>query len=466
MNPSRPDEMPQDLGAETALLGCCILDGENVTAKRTIDNCKAAGLAAAAFYDHRNRVIYTKMLGMLEAGIKLAPAVLVEELKAAGQLEQAGGFLYISTLTDGVGSTAAAIYRIDRLNFLHQKRSLLAAQSAEELTAVARKMLEGGSRSGAQFDWVTVTAAELQANPPEIPEVLVEGVLYRGGTMMLCGPSKSHKTYTLLDLALAVAEGSGWLGFKTSPVPVLYVNLELQDHAVNKRLVQICSARGLPAPTTLHFCNLRGVIVTAGELARQLPKLIKQLGIGLVILDPHYKVSAASGAEENSNDQQGQLLAEFESMCGKNGAALVVAHHFAKGDSSTKNAIDRASGGGVMARWGDVMMTFTPHQEEEAMTVDMALRNFAPVPQFAVKWEHPRWSRDESLDPAKLKRASGRTEQHTAEDALKALDGPKGFAEWQRASGMSESTFRRKLRDLEDAGKVKKEGMFYVRKAA
>jgi hypothetical protein len=46
------------------------------------------------------------------------------------------------------------------------------------------------------------------------------------------------------------------------------------------------------------------------------------------------------------------------------------------------------------------MLTFTPHQEADAMSVEMALRNFAPVDPFVVRWEHPLWQRDAELDPA------------------------------------------------------------------
>ena len=131
---------------------------------------------------------------------------------------------------------------------------------------------------------------------------------------MLSGPSKSHKTYTLLDMALAVATGAEWLGFKTNATPVLYINLELQGHAVARRLAQICGARGIQAPPTLHFLNLRGMWVTADELRRRLPKLIVELGAGLAVLDPHYKVSSASGADENSNNDQGRLLGDMEGI--------------------------------------------------------------------------------------------------------------------------------------------------------
>lgn len=300
-----------------------------------------------------------------------------------------------------------------------------------------------------------VTAEALCITPPPTPPVLIEDILYRGGTMLVSGPSKSHKTYTMLDLAIAIADGKPWLNFKSAKSGVLYVNLELQGFAVAKRVAQICSATGGNPPPNLHMWNLRGHRVTLDALALVLPEIIKSLDIGLVIIDPHYKISSVSGKEENSNDDQGVLLSALEGLCGQNGAALGITHHFAKGDASVKTAIDRASGGGVFARWGDVMLTFTPHEEDDAMTVEMALRNFAPVAPFVVRWNHPRWSRDDELDPTKLKtRGGGPKERYSADETLKVLTSPMTHGDWMKASGLKDSTFKRKRDQLIEDGKV------------
>ncbi len=301
-----------------------------------------------------------------------------------------------------------------------------------------------------------VSASSLCDKPPETPPVLIDGILYRGGTMLLSGPSKSHKTYTMMDVAVAISDGEPWLGFKTTKSAVLYLNLELQAFAAAKRLAQICSALGRTPPQNLHMWNLRGHEVTLDKLARVLPQKIKDLGIGCVMIDPHYKISSVSGMEENSNDDQGKLLSALEGLCGQNGAAFAACHHFAKGDASQKSAIDRASGGGVFARWGDVMLTLTPHEEDDAMTIEMALRNFAPVEPFVVRWKHPRWSRDDDLDPAKLKqKPGGAKERFSADELLKKLS-VEGmtFTEWMKASGLTESTFKRKRDLLLDEDKI------------
>ncbi len=364
------------------------------------------------------------------------------------------------TLLKSWAEKQAKLYAVD-----FQRGKLSLDRFSEDLAGLVKSVNDPSANSRA---WpVPVSANSLCANPPPTPEMLIKGVLYRGGTMLLSGPSKAHKTYAMLTAGMAIAEGRPWLGFETTKAPVIYLNLELQDFAANKRIEQIAQATGTRPPVDFIIWNLRGRRVTLAELQARLPTEITRLGAGAVMIDPHYKVSALSGGEENSNDSQGLLLSALEGICATNGAALVLSHHFAKGDASAKNSIDRASGGGVFARWGDVMMTFTPHEEDEAMAVEMALRNFAPVEPFVVRWEYPLWVRDDQLDPAKLKRVGGRTETNTADKALNALGAATmGYGEWMKASGMTETTFRRKLKALLEAGRVEQVGNLYRRKTA
>jgi len=306
-----------------------------------------------------------------------------------------------------------------------------------------------------------VSAACLCENPPPTPPVLIDGALYRGGTMLLAGPSKAAKTWTMLDLGLAVATGGEWLGFKTTAAPVLYLNLEVPAFVAEKRIRELAAHRQIDPPASLFLWNLRGATVRLDDIERELPRRIAKDGVGLVVVDPHYKVSACSGYEENSNDGQGELLARLEAIAAKSGAALAICHHFAKGSAGDKNAIDRASGGGVFARWPDAFLAMTPHEEEDAMTLEFVLRSFAPVRPCVVRWKFPAWIRDDSLDPAKLKRA-GRNDEHPTTDALAKLKDGMTASEWREAVGWSETTFRRKREAMLKAKQVRfSSGLFY-----
>lgn len=305
-----------------------------------------------------------------------------------------------------------------------------------------------------------VSAADLCANPPATPPVLIEGILHQGGTLLLAGPSKARKTYTLLDAGISISAGIPWMGRATRQAAVLYLNLELPPHLMVQRLRAICDHRGIEPPPGLLVWNLRGQLVNIGALERAVPAVFKKFSVGAAIIDPHYKVSVTSGMEENNNDHQGLLLTKMEALCGNAGAALMIGHHFAKGSAAEKNAIDRASGSGTFARWPDAFMSLTPHEAEDAMTVDFALRGFAPVAPHVVHWRYPVWERDDNLDPANLKRA-GAKPKHSPEEALAKLKDGMTSAEWRKATKMTETTFRRKRDELLGRRVSERDGRFF-----
>ncbi len=321
-------------------------------------------------------------------------------------------------------------------------------------TAVAREVASA---------WpAPVRASDLCARPPATPPELFCGLMYRGGTMILSGASKSRKTYTMLGAGLAVAGGHPWLGIQTIACPVLYLNLELQDFAVAHRLNAIARAMGVPLSRELHLVNLRNRLVTLDSLELRIGKLIESTQAGLVVVDPHYKLSSASGVEENSNDAQALFLYRIESAICSTGAGVMIAHHFSKGNAESKRAMDRASGAGALARWPDVVMSMTEHEEADCVTAEFSLRNFAPVDPFVLRWRHPVWTVDSSVNPALLKRAGTKPETFKALDLFAVFRDGMTNKEWfAAAAGWTDGTYRRKRDELIRMGKVKPDGSVY-----
>ena len=46
---------------------------------------------------------------------------------------------------------------------------------------------------------------------PALSPPLIDGVLRQGHKMLLAGPSKAGKSYALIELCIAIAEGKKWL---------------------------------------------------------------------------------------------------------------------------------------------------------------------------------------------------------------------------------------------------------------
>ncbi len=459
---SPPDRSPpHSAEAEEHVIACCLLDGSD-----TIERCVEARITSESFYFPANCLLFGVILELYQKSPPVTLEILVEELKSRRQLDAVGGWPYLMQVTGKIPTTAHAGYFIEKVRKYESQRLIIRitdklregisdpALDSEVLDVRIRQTLDALQTStGGQRLGLGVTAAELCSNPPAVPVEIIAGVLYAAGTMMLSGPSKAHKTFTFLDLGLSVASGSPWLGFRTARAPVLYLNFELAQHSFARRIAAITKAKGIPPPADFRAFTLRGKSVTVALLETYLPRLIQKHSARVVIADPWYKVSAASGAEENSNDGQARILADLERIVTGTGAALIIGHHFAKGDASSKNSIDRAAGAGAMARWGDVIATLTPHEEEGAMALELHLRDFPPFPPSVVRWEHPLWRRDDSLDPTKLRKV-GRSDAHPASAAMSALKDGMTTREWADALGWSSSTFDRKRKQLLEAGKV------------
>ena len=64
-------------------------------------------------------------------------------------------------------------------------------------------------------------------NLPELAPPLIDGVLRQGHKMLIAGPSKAGKSYALIEMCVAIAEGVKWFGWQCTKGKILYVNLEL-----------------------------------------------------------------------------------------------------------------------------------------------------------------------------------------------------------------------------------------------
>lgn len=289
------------------------------------------------------------------------------------------------------------------------------------------------------------------------PPVLIGGILHRGSKMLLGGTSKSCKTWGLMDMALSVACGVPWWGHETLRSKVAYVNFELPEWAMQKRVMQLCQARSEfnGFGRQLAFWNLRGHACDISSLRRKLERGLSRIEPSLVILDPAYKL--LGGRDENNNGEIADLMNEFERISERTGAAVVIAHHFAKGDSSLKDAVDRMSGAGTWARDPDAIMVMTPHEEEDCFTVSSILRHMRAAGEFVVQWEFPLL-RPVDLDPSSLRTTGGRKKACTDREFLECVPSTptaRGqIVEKAAKLGLSERTSDRYLRRLMDAALI------------
>lgn len=192
-------------------------------------------------------------------------------------------------------------------------------------------------------------------NLPPLKPALIEGLLRVGHKMLVSGPSKAGKSFALISLCIAFAEGLTWFGMSCKQSRVMYVNLELDGDSCINRFNDIYGAMGVePANAgNIDVWNLRGKAEPMGKL---LPKLVRRClkhGVEVVVIDPIYKVSV--GDENNAGDMAA-FANLFDALCDQAGVSAIYCHHHSKGSQADKRSIDRASGSGVFGRDPDAIL--------------------------------------------------------------------------------------------------------------
>jgi AAA domain-containing protein len=308
-----------------------------------------------------------------------------------------------------------------------------------------------------------IPGAQFMATPLQRPSELIAGIVDQASKLAIGGGSKAHKSWIFTDLALSIATGTDWLGFKTGTAPqrVLYLNFEIPAYHFQRRLGAVAAAKGIAVPDTLGVWNLRGCGVGVDKMSLSLVKAAKDFQAAMFITDPLYKL--LGDTDENSASEMAKLFNALEAAAVEANATAAYAGHFSKGNQAQKEAIDRISGSGVHGRDPDAIINFTPHKEPNAYTVDVILRYNPPVEPFVVRWEFPLMKLATDLDPKTL-RAGGSRKKYSAKELINIvklrgkIESRKEF--WVLAHdrlNMCESTFKKLLKLVDESPDVRHE---------
>ncbi|MGE4320490.1 MAG: AAA family ATPase [Acholeplasmataceae bacterium] len=317
-------------------------------------------------------------------------------------------------------------------------------------------------------------------NLPKLPPELIEGVVRVGHKMMISGASKSGKSFLLMQLAIALSEGTKWLGFQCKKSKVLYVNLEIDRASFIHRFTEIYEALKLKPKHShdISIWNLRGIAMPLDKLAPILIRRVVSRGYDAIIIDPIYKVITG---DENSASDMGIFTNLFDTISKETGCTIIFSHHHSKGPQGFKKAMDRASGSGVFSRDPDALVDLIElsitedlrsnnnrDQTSTAWRMESSLREFNNFKPLNFWFEYPIHKVDEqnTLDKkyaagdtrANLEKSSKRSQ--TPEDRKEVFD--KAFKTLLDTVGnctiedlikylnLSERTIRQRLSEFSD----------------
>ena len=166
----------------------------------------------------------------------------------------------------------------------------------------------------------------------EAPNELVEGLMTIGGMAVLYGDSNSGKTFFALSLAAHIASGQEFFGRQIDPGLVVYLASE-SPGSIRSRMQAIkkefgCTLENLAmVPVPLNFYANQGDAQDVIELVKTVEQL-KGSPVRLIIGDTLARMSA--GANENSGEDMGPVMARFDAVAQTTGAAMLIIHHNGK----------------------------------------------------------------------------------------------------------------------------------------
>lgn len=172
-------------------------------------------------------------------------------------------------------------------------------------------------------------AADLINAPPL--KWTVRGVLPAEGLACLFGASGSGKSFLALDLCAAIASGSRWFGYKVIAAPVVYVALE-GESGFSQRVKAWQAHHFTDVPERVRFVMQAFDLRNSDDLQAMADAVIVSGGAGgLLVIDTLNR--AASGADENTSRDMGEIIDAAKSLQARFGGLVLMIHHSGKDQS-------------------------------------------------------------------------------------------------------------------------------------
>ena len=179
-------------------------------------------------------------------------------------------------------------------------------------------------------------------------DFIVDNLMKSNGLYCLVARPKVGKSLLALQLANSVATGNNFLGFRTSPSPVLYISTEMDSTQILNRIDMM----------GLQFNDNNFLVIeqNVGErklnlmdLQSQFQEFANDYNGKLVIIDMFSGIDLNNGYDLNNYQDMGQVvIPKFREMCKKYNFTILLVHHLNKNNTSLgSTAIDGSVDGKI-----------------------------------------------------------------------------------------------------------------------
>lgn len=293
--------LPHSIEAEQYLLSSILLDGSDV-----LSRCGEAHIIPAWFYDQKHATLFGRLQQMQSKRIPIAIDTLAEELKAARELDQIGGYAFLTQISSRVPTTAQAGYFIEKVREQALLRDFIrthtsAVEDAYAFTGdIDTYMAEQSAKlkkitAGANGIGPGVRLIDCQYPQKGDPQILLgeDDCLSRGGGWLIISYAGVGKSSWAMQMALNFGLGRPMFGLKShEPRKVLIIQGEDSPRYIGKVASSFAEAEKLTEAENamlrenVFVHELRGV--EGDQFIGQVQRLVDKYNPDLCIINPAY----------------------------------------------------------------------------------------------------------------------------------------------------------------------------------
>jgi len=329
--------MPNNVEAEVSVIGGIILDNSRLKKACEI-------LHSSDFFASHHECMFRAMIKLADAKKPIDNMTIVEQLDADGELERAGGRVFILTYGGGVPRVMNFEYYCGMIREKSLLRSIM-----HKTAAIQQRALEGENHQKLLDDFGEFTKHAKGANKSKLVAVdvrdfllmnldpldwAIEPLLTIKGRGMIYAQRGAGKTYITMQLAYSVATGQAECFVWRIPGRrrVVYVDGEMHSSMLQDRQVTIVRANGGEPPDKGQL-----ILITRDLQKDVRPKINSKAGRdqieahlepgSLLILD---NISSLSPSSDEQETEDWAIIEDWFSDLCWHGVTILFDHHAGK----------------------------------------------------------------------------------------------------------------------------------------
>jgi hypothetical protein len=259
----------------------------------------------------------------------------------------------------------------------------LEPETLDDAVADMRDFLESPDLSAPnRYRAAAVSACDLVAQPIEKPAgILGAGTITATEYSVLYGRPGLGKSYLVLQMAIAIAEGMPFFGEPTTRSRVGVISLELATYYLRERILAICGTRTPPADVVVIPCDrLRNLLdLAAPREQEELAAWCRGEGLSMLVIDP---LAIAHRGRETQEDLS-PVVRFLRELPGRTGTSPMLAHHEAKpGDEPITDDLKALRGASILGDLAGTLIRLKESRGKLCMCWPKVRHGRAPEPTW------------------------------------------------------------------------------------